>query len=1218
MIVPWISAADSHSSFFAHRSCSRDSASVTVSYPGKCVLILWKRHKRPDWKSRFADIVTTFSHVSTVQLDCGLRLNDEPCLITSDDFLISGPQYVPQSFVRGSAVARIDVAPYIDAGRLLADLESAIEDRSVRHKGLSGILAYAFGTTRPDRVICSSLIGNAILRQPDSPLAKALKQAMRERWNYGEIAPADLARMAAALDLRPEDAPEPVRTTPILFRRSLLPGPRPLMAMAVLLGALFFLFAQSATPILPFATSNSIAGFSFTDGITLMVRAPDNTYSTLRFNVSGTHGLLSSMATLMKIISGSVPFSMSTAGGPVNVGRASQIIAVGDFTGDNALSAAWIDPSPSNPPLAVYLGTPSFLYRGNNNYTVGSGAGQVLSADFNRDGKIDLAVAYGYSGVSAGVAIFLNKGDGTFASPVNYSAGTFPYSMAALDVNHDGIVDLAVTDFQATPGKVNVFLGKGDGTFGPATGFATDVGAESVTIADFNNDGNPDLAVTTVRNTVSILLGNGSGGFAAPVNFATGQAPRYIAAGDFNKDGKLDLVTSNFIDQTVSIFLGHGDGTFQARSSYVISYNGGSLILTDVDNDGKLDIVQGLGDARAFGPGYDSSNIDILLGNGDGTFRGVPVVNTPMNGTSFLVAGDFNGDGKGDIVAGDQQAGKLYLLPGDGSGAFQQPVSIASLDRASSFYSIYAGVAGDFNGDGKTDLAVSQASNGKIAIFLNSASGLLSSGSISTNSPAANGIAAADFNGDGKLDLAVAGAPADASLNGPSSLNIFFGGGNGSFQLQKTYPSGNQAATVAVGDLNGDGKPDVVVVDAGVAGATNIPGAVYVFLNDGQGGFLSPKSYVAGTLPITVSVADVNGDGKMDLVAATEDQNIGFHLAILLNNGNGTFQAAKLIDTDFGPSSLAVRDFNGDGKPDIVVAHCCGATDMTYFQGNGDGTFVPEIHFNAGPSPDFVVATDLNGDGKPDLAISTNGSIVTSILNTALPVASTSNWASGTQPVAPNSVASVYGAHLANTTASGSAPPGFSLGGTSVTVTDSGGLAQKAGLYYASPTQLNILVPPGIASGTASVSVVSGDGVVSAGNVQIAPTAPGVLVVNGNLLNAYVVHYDAQGNPGPQIQTVQLGAGGTLLPTPITIDPSPGSVYLLVYGTGISGASQSQVSVQIAATKIIPAYAGVQGQFPGLDQINVQLPFSLKGAGDVAISVTAAGQTSNSAHLTIQ
>ena len=262
---------------------------------------------------------------------------------------------------------------------------------------------------------------------------------------------------------------------------------------------------------------------------------------------------------------------------------------------------------------------------------------------------------------------------------------------------------------------------------------------------------------------------------------------------------------------------------------------------------------------------------------------------------------------------------------------------------------------------------------------------------------------AADFNGDGKLDLAVVNEPPD-DRSTPGNLAVFFGGGNGTFQSNRTYTAGSWPRSLAVADLNGDGKPDLVVTDMSDPFVDPRPdGSVYVFLNDGHGGFQTPVKLTAGTYPYLVFIGDLNGDGKPDLVVAASNSHAAYTLMVLLGKGDGSFQAPATISTLYGPSGIVLRDFNGDGKADLVVSHCCGSPDMTYLQGNGDGTFQPEAHFNGGANPFAVAASDLNGDGKPDLIIGgTQPLSLTPLLNnaTSTPIAVTSAASYAEPPVA--------------------------------------------------------------------------------------------------------------------------------------------------------------------------------------------------------------------------
>jgi uncharacterized protein (TIGR03437 family) len=298
-----------------------------------------------------------------------------------------------------------------------------------------------------------------------------------------------------------------------------------------------------------------------------------------------------------------------------------------------------------------------------------------------------------------------------------------------------------------------------------------------------------------------------------------------------------------------------------------------------------------------------------------------------------------------------------------------------------------------------------------------------------------------------------------------------------------------------------------------------------------------------------------------------------------------------------------VQDFNGDGHADIVLAH--PNTDVTFFAGNGDGTFSAEIHLLASEQPGLLAAADLNGDGKPDLVV--GGFTLDVLLNKGVPLVSTVNSASFTSAVAVGSIATVYGTDLAT---------GTSATTTTVTLEDTTGASQQCTLFYVSPKQVNFLIPASAAAGTATLTVESGDGTMSQGALTLTATAPGVYAASGLAAALSVTATPA----GTQTTTVLVTANsaGNLVTTPINLDPPSNTVYLILYGTGIRGAALSQVSVQIAGKTIAPAYAGPAPGYPGEDQVNVQLPYSLEGSGTSAVTVTVAGQQYNSATIQIQ
>jgi hypothetical protein len=356
----------------------------------------------------------------------------------------------------------------------------------------------------------------------------------------------------------------------------------------------------------------------------------------------------------------------------------------------------------------------------------------------------------------------------SFGNPSTLITGRSPNRVAAADFNGDGILDLVTADSGAD--TVTILLGGADGTFTQTTQspVATGNAPSWLTISDLNSDGKLDLAVTNYNSsTVTILLGNGDGTFTPAANspVTVGRAPLSVAVGDFSGDGIPDLATANVVDNTVTILLGNGDGTFaQAADSprKVVGSSPSSVAVADFNRDGKLDLV-----VAVVGP----NNVSILLGNGDGTFT--EAANSPVHVglTPYSIAvADFNADGIPDLVTANDAVvngnpGTVTILLGAGDGGFTEasgspiPVGLNPL--------IVAG--GDFNADGKVDLAVTNESDNSVAILLGNGDGTFTAAPSIHTPPGLSplGVTAADFDGDGVDDLAVTDTD---SLNGNSLM----------------------------------------------------------------------------------------------------------------------------------------------------------------------------------------------------------------------------------------------------------------------------------------------------------------------------------------------------------------------------------------------------------------------------------------------------------------
>ncbi len=408
-------------------------------------------------------------------------------------------------------------------------------------------------------------------------------------------------------------------------------------------------------------------------------------------------------------------------------------------------------------------------------YNVGDEPSSIAVADFNLDGKPDLAVA---NGATNNLTILLGNGSGSFTQAAGspFSAGSNPFSVAVGDFNLDGKPDLAIANYNSA--NVTILLGNGSGGFTEPAGSPVSAGNSpaSVAVGDFNLDGKPDLAVanTITFGTVTILLGNGNGGFtqAPGPPPSVGNGPYFVVAGDFNLDGKPDLATADTNSSSVTILVGNGSGGFTPSATSPAGTFPHSLAVTDFNLDGKPDLAVA---------NRDSLNVTILLGNGSGGFTqpaGSPIAIT-LGSPYFVTAGDFNLDGKPDLairVAGlGGGSNRVEILSGNGNGSFGTANSTeASFGRALAI--------GDFDLDGKPDLATANSGPtivDTVSVLLNAcAPPMIAATPVSrtAGSPSANSqIAIVSDTQDALNTLAVTvNGSASATINGLtiSGINV--------------------------------------------------------------------------------------------------------------------------------------------------------------------------------------------------------------------------------------------------------------------------------------------------------------------------------------------------------------------------------------------------------------------------------------------------------------
>jgi hypothetical protein len=694
-------------------------------------------------------------------------------------------------------------------------------------------------------------------------------------------------------------------------------------------------------------------------------------------------------------------------------------MAVGDFNGDGRLDVAlWgVSGADNASEVVIFLGngngtfTYSSTYAAPNSTDFNPGSNSLYVADFNGDGKLDLAALTPYNGVF----IFLGKGDGTFQTAVGYSTvdpnhpnDYTAYGLAVGDLNGDGKMDIAVTE---TSGMA-VLLNNGNGTFGTATyydsGIAPFESQMGIAIGDVNGDKKNDIVITDYYGNVVLYLNQGSGKFAVKGVIAKlgVSFPWLVSIADINGDKKMDVVLTDFWGE-IWTFYGKGKGTFTAGPVYPLQYwdsAPSNVILADFNGDGALDIFKA-GDHYWKG--------QVTLGRGDGTFQTNQAYGWGVTGFgNNLVTADFNGDGFPDVAfswAKSNGMPAFGVMLGSSHGALAAPTYVTYLSSTCSASYPEWIATGDVTGDGKADIVATIQNYSGTGCPINEVAVFTGKGTGKFNKPVfyatgasvqSNDVFLADVNGDGKSDIVIS--------NADGTISVLLNKGKGTFGTASLITSvaalSPHLNALAIADFNGDGKLDI-------AAASYYPGSysnnVYILLGKGDGTFQAPITVAAAPPNVdtaTLAAGDFNKDGKTDLLVTLEGSTgcSGYTGAaayvVLLGKGDGTFTPGSLNCTgDDYPVYPVVGDFNGDGTLDafIPMLEEYGVTSgPVLLQGKGDGTFNRLGEFYVGSTSRAAVVADFNGDGMPDIAvlndddfaIATLISFVTVMQNSTLPV----------------------------------------------------------------------------------------------------------------------------------------------------------------------------------------------------------------------------------------
>jgi hypothetical protein len=676
-------------------------------------------------------------------------------------------------------------------------------------------------------------------------------------------------------------------------------------------------------------------------------------------------------------------------------------VATGDFNGDG--NADWVVSNAGDNDLWVYLGngdgtasTPTILN------LLGLGPLAVATGDLRGNGKIDIVVAEADSGT---IEVFLGNGDGTFAPGSVYPLNGMPTFVVLADFNKDGKLEVAVSEFGHSP--IAFLAGNGDGTLSAPVYDSWGQGLpQLVTIQaiDLDNDGALDLVYFDIEGAgvVGVALGHGDGTFS-PGTIVAGNPfvqSLAVAAGDVDEDGCADIV---LVDEfsTAEVYKGNCDGTFSpVPNLFETGAIGVSVALRDTDGDGHLDIVAA-SDYFPLVSADDAGNLlSVLKGDGHGRFAPATVFRADPGMYSFAFL-NLRGSSLPSIVAASEDSDAVTVFKNDGTGDFGQPRGRSIGYNGGTQNSPLGDFKfADLNQDHRPDLLALELpqyspGNYEIVTVLNQGNGKFSApihsiffpDSLTSSGP--GDYALGDFRNTGHLDAVAVGALGGGSLATPF-LAFSAGNGDGTFAAPTIVTPPTAEGVIGVGDFNRDGKLDFVTLNFTYPQQT-----LNVFLGNGDGTFRPEPPIVYGgseeRWPVSVYVADFNGDGKLDVLVYLYLNVVPFTINdvyVFYGNGDGTFQQPVKLYSNSDPFTLV--DVNHDGIPDIVTCRFqqgdypnLTPVSTSVMLGTGAGGFGPPTTYQTYPGYSRLPTTtgtdwggqgyctvgDFNGDGNIDIGV---------------------------------------------------------------------------------------------------------------------------------------------------------------------------------------------------------------------------------------------------------
>lgn len=680
----------------------------------------------------------------------------------------------------------------------------------------------------------------------------------------------------------------------------------------------------------------------------------------------------------------------------INVGGRPSGLVAADFNGDGRLDLGVSDEQ--NNEVLILRGVADGTFLATDRYRVGASPDSLVAVDLNGDGELDLATA---DRGSNDVSLLLGNGSGAFTAAARLPVGAAPISVVAADLNKDGKPDL-VTANQGS-GDLTFLWNTGAGTFRSASWQSTSMVPSALVASDLDGDGYADVVVADkAGNRIVVLWGSSDAHFSRAGSFAVGEDPEAIVASDLDGsgDGSHDLIVCDHGSQEISIFRGWMNGSYKHAYQLPLRGTPGDLVVGALNGDLIPDLAV---------VDSETGQADVYLGGGDGIFTS-PASTVPLPHSVPLVVDD------GSVITIDKY-GQLLLrnsrpgLPGeydspivvtaDGSGNTARQVVPVATDLGTVYavidvhrpllimgrplpdgeivltYQLLPGggiytrlASGDFDKDGRDDIAVLDRASNRVLIYHQDATGEFSL----EGSPIGVGfgptdLTIADVNQDSWPDIIVA--------NGSSGdISVIHGGPGGQFSAEIRLRGGlclggtvalnnglarstpDEPIGVTTGIFDPSGLTDVVVVQRGADQISLLKGTP-------GGGMADPSlatSYATGSHPVQAVAAQLGFDGRLDLAVLNEGSR---DISIFMNNGHGGFITMPRVDAGDHPTGLAIHDVDGDGIADLLVGNDAG--DLLILLGNGDGTFRPYVRAD---HTMHLAVGDLNGDGQLDFVFS--------------------------------------------------------------------------------------------------------------------------------------------------------------------------------------------------------------------------------------------------------